>query len=149
MAPSCVSGLSTNYPLRPIITLLNSSLPVQPAMAILRLSALPKMGYLLRTIKPSITAKAAALFDAKVIETAIAKLRLPQNLSSGAHLQLTLPIRLGGFGLRSMFRSSYAAYWSGLAQAAPEVPGPSCPSDLEALRTLNRRGLIKRGPTST
>jgi len=53
-------------------TLLNSSLPVQPAMAILRLSALPKMGYLLRTIKPSITAKAAALFDAKVIETAIA-----------------------------------------------------------------------------
>jgi hypothetical protein len=75
-------------------TLLNSSLPVQPAMAILRLSALPKMGYLLRTIKPSITAKAAALFDAKVIETAIAKLRLPHNLSSGAHLQLTLPFDL-------------------------------------------------------
>jgi hypothetical protein len=48
-------------------TLLNSSLPVQPAMAILRLSALPKMGYLLRTIKPSITAKAAALLMQKLL----------------------------------------------------------------------------------
>ena len=51
-------------------TLLHPSLPVQSAMAILRLSALPQMSYLLRTLKPTITAKAAALFDAKVFETA-------------------------------------------------------------------------------
>jgi len=90
-------------------------------MAILRLSALPQMSYLLRTLKPTITAKAAALFDAKVFDTATTKLRLPHNLSSGARLQLTLPIRHGGFGLRSMVRTLYASYWSGLAQAAPDI----------------------------
>ena len=82
-------------------------------MSILRLSAIPKMGYLLRTLKPPIVAKAAALFDAKFLETATTKLRIP-HLSSGA-LTLTLPIRLGGFGLRSIVRTSHAAYWSGVA----------------------------------
>ena len=40
------------------------------------------------------------------------------QLSSGAR---TLPIRLGGFGLRSVVRTSSASYWSGLAQAGPDI----------------------------
>lgn len=71
-------------------TLLNPSIPVQSAMAILRMCAIPRMGYLARTLKPSLIAKAAAHFDSKVIDTAVTKLRLPHNLSSGARLSLTL-----------------------------------------------------------
>ena len=115
-------------------TLLNPSLPVQAAMAILRLCAIPRMSYLSRTLKPAIVTKAGAYFDSKVFDTASTKLRLPSNLTPGARLSLTLPIRLGGFGLRSVVRTSYASYWSGLAQAAPDIlsrirrlPPPSLP----------------------
>ena len=41
--------------------------------------------------------------------------------SPEARLILSLPIREGGFGLRSTERSSPPAYWSALAQAAPEL----------------------------
>ena len=102
-------------------TLLNPSLPVQAAMAILRLCAIPRMSYLSRTLKPAIVTKAGAYFDSKVFDTASTKLRLPSNLTPGARSSLTLPIRLGGFGLRSVVRTSYASYWSGLVQAAPDI----------------------------
>lgn len=69
----------------------------------------------------TLESKAAAHFDSKVIDPAVTKLRLPHNLLSGARLSLTLPIRFGGFGLRSTVRVSNAAYWSGLAQAAPDI----------------------------
>ena len=99
-------------------TLLHPSLPVQSAMAILRLSALPQMSYLLRTLKPTIL----RLKRLRYSMLKSLKPRLPNFvLSSGARLQLTLPIRHGGFGLRSMVRTLYASYWSGLAQAAPDI----------------------------
>ena len=44
-----------------------------------------------------------------------------QTLPNEARISLTLPIRSGGFGLRSTVRTSPAAYWSALAQAAPEL----------------------------
>ena len=51
-----------------------------------------------------------------VLNTATSILKLPA-LSNEAQLQLTLPIRHGGFGLRSMDLVSPAAWWSALAQA--------------------------------
>ena len=51
-----------------------------------------------------------------VLDTATSILKLPP-LSYEAKIQLTLPIRHGGFGLRSMVLTSPAAWWSALAQA--------------------------------
>ena len=101
--------------------LLNENLPVQSAMAILRLSTVPTMNYLTRTTRPDILRPTAEYFDDQVISTACTKLRLPIPLSSEARLSLTLPIREGGFGLRSTVRASPPAYWSAVAQAAPEL----------------------------
>ena len=85
------------------------------------MSAIPRLGYLIRTLKPTVVAKAASEFDLQIIDTATAILRLPHHLTLGARKVLTLPIRHGGLGLRSMARTSHAAYWSGLAQAAPDI----------------------------
>src|SRR5690349_19876846 len=90
-------------------------------MAILRLSTVPKMNYLTRTMRPDVLRSAAEQFDRSVLDTARNKLRLPDSSTDEAKLSLTLPIREGGFGLRSMTRVSPAAYWSALAQAAPEL----------------------------
>ena len=70
-----------------------------------------------------------------VLATATFILKLPP-LSYEAQLQLTLPIRHGGFGLRSMVLTSPAAWWSALAQAfhfisllipSPDVLGADVP----------------------
>jgi len=91
-------------------SLLNPALPVQCAMILL-------LNYLTRVTRPSILKDAAVYFDDQIMNTAITKLRLP-TLSNVARLTLTMPIKEGGFGLRSMCRASPAAYYSAAAQAA-------------------------------
>jgi len=97
----------------------NEGLSVQAAMAILRQSGVPRLNYLSRVLAPEILHSGAVEFDRLVLASAASKLRIPFPLNNGATLTLQLPIREGGFGLRSMVRTSPAAWWCGLTQAAP------------------------------
>ena len=56
-----------------------------------------------------------------VLETAIQRLGLPRPLSEKATLTLHMPIRIGGFGLRSAVRTSPAAYYSAVARTVPDI----------------------------
>ena len=67
-----------------------------------------RMNYLLRTTPPTHTRDAAAEFDASVLSCLQAACGLA--LSDGQRAQATLPVRLGGLGLRSAAESADAAY---------------------------------------
>ena len=56
-----------------------------------------------------------------VIRTASEKLGLPPSLNLVALLPLSLPIRLGGFGFRSVRLASPAAYWASFARSVPYI----------------------------
>src|SRR4051794_10135533 len=76
----------------------HAEMPSQISALLLQMSALPTMGYLSRTIRPHLLAEHAQQFDLMV-----------------------LAIRLGGFGLRSIVQSSPAAYFSAVAETAPDI----------------------------
>ena len=96
-------------------------MPVQISMLLLRMSMLPKMGYLARVIAPTLFLPHARNFDAKVVGTAKRRLGLPNLLPDAAHSTLLMPIRLGGFGLRPVSLVSPAAFYSAAAQAAQDI----------------------------
>jgi len=98
--------------------LLRPDLPVQVAMLLLRLCMLPRLSYLARVVPPGTLAPHAKEFDNTVIRTASEKLGLPPSLDNVARLPLSLPIRLGGFGFRSVRLASPAAYWASFARSA-------------------------------
>jgi hypothetical protein len=106
-------------------------LPTQHSYNILRCCMVPRMNYWSRVISPTSFHSTALAFDKLLLDTATSILGLPA-LSTVAQLQLSLPIRHGGFGLRSMMLVSPAAWWSSLAQAyrfiSPLLPSPSSPS---------------------
>lgn len=101
--------------------LLRPDLPVQVAFLLLRLCMVPCMGYLARVVPPRILATHATTFDHAVTCTASEKLGLTPPLDNAALLPLTLPVRLGGFGLRSVRLASPAAYWSSIARSTPYI----------------------------
>ena len=90
--------------------ILRPDLPVQAAMILLRMSAIPRLGYLTRVLPPRLTATHAATFDSLVLNNVIRKLGLPAALSDEAKQTLSLPIRLGGFGLRSVASTCHVAF---------------------------------------
>ena len=99
----------------------HAEMPSQISTLLLRMSALPSMGYLSRTIRPHLLADYAKKFDLMVLETAVSKLNLPKALSEETVSTLHLPLRLGGFGLRSVAKTSSAAYFSAVAQTVPDL----------------------------
>ena len=76
--------------------------PVQVAFLLLRQCLIPSMGYLARVVSPRVLESHAVSFDDTVMRTASEKLGLPPSIDTTALLPLSLPIRLGGFGLRSV-----------------------------------------------
>ena len=101
--------------------LCHDDLPVQIAMLLLRMCAIPMMGYLARVIPPRLFLPHARTFDARVLDTAFRRLRIPQPLPDVATTTLLLPIRLGGFGLRPVTLVSTPAFLSAAAQAAQDI----------------------------
>ena len=101
--------------------LLRPDLPVQVAFLLLRQCLIPSMGYLARVVSPRVLESHAVSFDDTVMRTASEKLGLPPSIDTAALLPLSLPIRLGGFGLRSVRSVSPAAYWASIACAAPYI----------------------------
>lgn len=78
---------------------------------------LPRMNFFSRVFSPDVFSAAAKAFDHSVVHTFCTLLKLP-SLTPEAKIQLSLPIRDGGFGLRSMQLVSPAAWWCALAQSA-------------------------------
>ena len=89
-------------------------------MLLLRLCMIPCLSYLARVL-PGTLAPHAKEFDNMVIRTASEKLGLPPSLDNVALLPLSLPIRLGGFGFRSVRLASPAAYWASFARSVPNI----------------------------
>jgi hypothetical protein len=88
-------------------------LPAQHALLLLRLSAHPRMNFLLRTLPPDLTAAACAAFDTQIRTSAIHILQLTHDhLSQVALDQFRLPLRRGGLGLPSMLSIAPAAFWA-------------------------------------
>src|ERR1700759_2339473 len=59
--------------------------------------------------------------DLMVLETATLNCVFPKDLSEETVATLQLPIRLGGFGLRSIVRSSPTADFSAVAETVPDI----------------------------
>ena len=90
-------------------------------MLLLRLCMIPCLSYLARVVPPGTLAPHAKEFDSTVIRTASEKLGLPPSLDNVALLPLSLPIRLGGFGFRSVRLASPAAYWASFTRSVPYI----------------------------
>lgn len=97
-------------------TISDKDMPVQVAFTLLRNCAVPVVQYWMRTTPPSMSTKLAESFDDLVMRTASNILAIPTDSTAARH-QLNLPVKLGGFGLRSMRRLAVAAYISAMAQA--------------------------------
>jgi hypothetical protein len=101
--------------------LLRTDMPIQVAFVLLRMSAIPRLGYLTRVLPPRLMTIHAAKFDSLVLGTVVRKLGLPDPIPNEAKLTLSLPIRLGGFGLRSVASTCHVAYYSSIALTAVDI----------------------------
>jgi len=99
-----------------LTTLAHAAMPAQHAFAILRLCLASTPNFLLRTLPPTIVSAGCRVFDQALQSTALAKLQVdPASVPALARQQLTLPLRQGGFGLRSSYLIAPAAYLASLA----------------------------------
>jgi len=73
--------------------ILHPELPVQIAMLLMRLSAVPQMGYLSRVVPPRLLRRHAVAFDNMVMAACVQKLTLPSPLPIAAQFTLNLPIK--------------------------------------------------------
>jgi len=92
-------------------------MPVQVAFTLLRTCAIPLVNYWMRTTPPPASYKLAEEFDKLVLQTASSILALPSPLSTAAKHQLNLPVKKGGFGLRSLTQLADVAWVSAMGQA--------------------------------
>ena len=101
--------------------LLHPELPAQVAMILLRLSVIPQLGYLARVVPPSLLAPHALRFDDMVLDVVQRKFLLPSPLPDVAKFFLSLPIKVGGFGLRKARDVSCPAYFCAVSAAAEGI----------------------------
>ena len=94
-------------------------MPCQVSTLLLRVAAVPRMDYVLRTLPPDITAAGAARFDDMVRDTFCQRNDI--TTTDAAQVSINLPIRHGGIGLRSMQRVAPAAFVSSLSLSASDV----------------------------
>ena len=97
---------------------------LQCACQLLLQSANPRANHTLRTLPPSLSSDYAQEHDDGIWETVVA---LFQQVPGGqaerqfAHAFTTLPMRMGGLGMRSATRCAAAAYWASWADALPTI----------------------------
>jgi len=100
---------------------------------LLRMCAVPRFGYIIRTHHPQYTSQPAEPFDYLAWRTAVEIIQLSEDsldsLPTGprstiptqqVRLRTTLPIRCGGLGIRPMQRILHSVYWSALVLTMPE-----------------------------
>jgi hypothetical protein len=127
----------------------NKHSSVQNAMHLLRTCAVPKLGYLLRTVRPSAMKIAIQSFNDSIRIAALNKLDIyKESAITEAHWnnalrQLTLPVRHGGFGLTNFTTISYIAYYSSVAAAVESNGILKLTNDMH---TINPRGTALTNP---
>jgi len=111
----------------------------QASFTLLRVCALPRFLFTCRTLPPTLSSDACVAFDRQILRTAARILRLElDSMSEGTRLQLSLPLRLGGFGLSSMITTAPAAFISSVAAAAPYLPAPQLLTSTPLFAELDR-----------
>jgi len=126
--------------------LLHRRMPVQAALSILRVCGLPRFTYLVRTLPSEMLVTQLAELDRLILDTAVAKLALPHPLPNAAEIQIRMPVRLGGFGLRPFSQVAPIAFFSSVAQIARDCPdlaeaSPLATSLRASLAKLEKMGL--------
>jgi len=96
----------------------HKAMPGQMAHRLLTTCGVPKANYRARTIPPRIFDTAAREFDRRAANAFLTRLDTTlDKLPALARTQISLPRRLGGLGLRSMERTSAAAYVAAVADS--------------------------------
>ena len=122
--------------------LLDTRLPTQHAFTLLRSCMVPRMNYWSRITPPVVFQPAAETFDRLVVDTFCKRLKLPA-LTDVARSMLTLPVRVGGFGLTSLQNVNPVAWYCGFAHAfsliRPSIVGPvpALSNDIPFISTLS------------
>ena len=100
--------------------LVSPHLSVQEAMTLLRVCGVPKLGYLLRCARPSVTRAAAERFDALADDALWRLLGIDaaSELSPSVRQQAALPISRGGLGIFRATTTATPAWLAAQAQAA-------------------------------
>ena len=95
----------------------------QDAFLILAKSAVPRMSYLARCVRPEITAEPLAVFDAKIMSVACDRIKINKDhpKSLAARKQLQLPVRLAGFGLRPSASNRHFSWLGAFATSASSI----------------------------
>ena len=127
-----------------LFTLLKDKrMPAQIAFTLLRMCGVPRVLYWMRTTPPTASGDLAETFDELVMETASTILSIP-TLDTMARKQLCLPVKKGGFGLRSMVQCADAAWTSGLAQAIQYCAPLTCDGRISETLTEIVENSIRR-----
>ena len=117
--------------------LTHPSMPVQIGFSILRHCGIPRLGFLSRTVPPKLFDAAARQFDQMArdcfdhmmqIDAVSRGLLAPLLTEQQVATRLSLPLRMGGMGMRPVARISHAAYFSSLATVMPDFLSafPNC-----------------------
>jgi len=126
-------------------------MPVQLAFALLRLCGVPRWNYINRVLRPSAVAGANAIFDTWQTATILAKGEIREReWNEGLRRLISLPLRLGGMGIRYASDTSVFAWFAAQAASAEflsgflacfgidTVPEPPSPLALETKTALDR-----------
>jgi len=110
--------------------LMHPSMPVQIASMLLRVCGLPRLSYMARTVHPSMAGNAAESFDRDTLGCFLKIFQFTNSSrpSKGeaelsqeqVEAQISLPISMGGMGMRPTTRILHAAYFSSLAAVMPD-----------------------------
>ena len=94
---------------------------VQSAWLLLLHCASTRANYMLRVVRPEWALDFAQAHDQEVWECLCSILAVPVGEESIARMSTTLPMALGGLGLRSAERSKWSAFWSSWADTLPMI----------------------------
>jgi hypothetical protein len=98
--------------------LMSKHVKSQYAFQALRTSVAPRLGYLSRTLPPKHAVKAYEELDSQLRHTICKMLGLPGRLKAMTSFFLSMPLSLGGLGIRPYIRTATAAYYASVATAA-------------------------------
>ena len=94
---------------------------LQSAWSLLLHCAAARATYLLRTLPPEAVARFADAHDAGLWRCMCRLLNIPEDQDAVTKLIATMPLVLGGLGLRSAARTRQAAFWASWADCLPMI----------------------------
>jgi hypothetical protein len=106
--------------------LTHPAMPTQIAFSLLRHCAIPRLGFLARTVHPDQFRTAAERFDSMALDTFHRIMQIAQDTqqpdvpSDQLRSLITLPLAAGGMGIRPVQRVSPSAYFASSASILPD-----------------------------